>query len=122
MFGLGKKKGPQEVSLNSDQYKFEVDPDQNILDAAYFVISKNSKRFFMAYLFGFLIHRKLSSIELSMSDQHETVFKFNWSFLWALNNVFSDTGPNSIFATSDKVTICLLFFFIGNCLIVSIEL
>ena len=34
MFGLGKKKGPQEVSLNSDQYKFEVAPDQNILDAA----------------------------------------------------------------------------------------
>ena len=34
MFGLGKKKGPQEVSLNSDQYKFEVEPDQNILDAA----------------------------------------------------------------------------------------
>ena len=29
MFGLGKKKGPQEVSLNSDQYKFEVEPDQN---------------------------------------------------------------------------------------------
>ena len=34
MFGLGKKKGPQEVSLNSDQYKFEVEPEQNILDAA----------------------------------------------------------------------------------------
>ena len=34
MFGLGKKKGPQEVNLNSDQYKFEVEPEQNILDAA----------------------------------------------------------------------------------------
>jgi len=34
MFGLFKKAGPQEVSLNSDQYKFEVQPDQNILDAA----------------------------------------------------------------------------------------
>ena len=34
MFGLGKKKGPQEVNLNSDQFKFEVAPDQNILDAA----------------------------------------------------------------------------------------
>ena len=34
MFGLGKKKGPQEVSLNSGEYSFEVEPDQNILDAA----------------------------------------------------------------------------------------
>ena len=34
MFGLFKKAGPQEVSLNSDQYKFEVQPEQNILDAA----------------------------------------------------------------------------------------
>jgi len=33
MFGFGKKK-PQEVTLNSDQYKFEVEPEQNILDAA----------------------------------------------------------------------------------------
>ena len=34
MFGFGKKKGPQEVSLNSDQFKFEVEPEQNVLDAA----------------------------------------------------------------------------------------
>ena len=34
MFGLGKKKGPQEVSLNSGEYSFEVEPEQNILDAA----------------------------------------------------------------------------------------
>ena len=34
MFGLGKKKGPKEVSLNSGEYSFEVEPDQNILDAA----------------------------------------------------------------------------------------
>ena len=34
MFGLGKKKGPQEVSLNSGEYSFDVEPDQNILDAA----------------------------------------------------------------------------------------
>ena len=27
MFGLGKKKGPQEVSLNSGEYSFEVEPD-----------------------------------------------------------------------------------------------
>ena len=33
MFGFGKKK-PQEVKLNTDQYSFEVDPEQNILDAA----------------------------------------------------------------------------------------
>jgi len=33
MFGFGKKK-PQEVTLNSNQYKFEVEPEQNILDAA----------------------------------------------------------------------------------------
>ena len=32
VFGLGKKKEPQEVSLNNDQYKFDVEPDQNILD------------------------------------------------------------------------------------------
>ena len=34
MFGLGKKKGPQEVSLNSGEYSFDVEPEQNILDAA----------------------------------------------------------------------------------------
>ena len=34
MFGLGKKKGPQAVSLNEDQFTFDVEPDQNILDAA----------------------------------------------------------------------------------------
>lgn len=34
MFGLFKKAGPQEVSLNDGQIKFEVLPDQNILDAA----------------------------------------------------------------------------------------
>jgi len=34
MFGFGKKKGPKEVSLNSDQFKFEVEPEQNVLDAA----------------------------------------------------------------------------------------
>ena len=33
MFGFGKKK-PQEVKLNTDQYSFVVDPEQNILDAA----------------------------------------------------------------------------------------
>ena len=34
MFGFGKKKGPQAVSLNSDQFTFDVEPEQNILDAA----------------------------------------------------------------------------------------
>ena len=34
MFGLFKKAGPQEVTLNGDEHKFEVQPDQNILDAA----------------------------------------------------------------------------------------
>ena len=31
MFGFGKKK-PQEVKLNTDQYSFEVGPEQNIFD------------------------------------------------------------------------------------------
>ena len=51
-----------------------------------------------------------------------TVFKFNWSFLCALNKVFSDTGPNSIFATSESIIVRLVVFFIGNCLIVSMLL
>ena len=31
-----------------------------------------------------------------------TVLRLSWSLVWALKSVFSETGPNSIFATSDN--------------------
>ena len=44
-----------------------------------------------------------------------TIFKFNASFLCALNKAFSDTGPNSMLATSASLTMLSLPFFSGNC-------
>ena len=49
-----------------------------------------------------------------------TVFKFFAFFLCALNRVFSETGPNSIFATSDNNIALSLTFLIGSDFIVSI--
>ena len=51
-----------------------------------------------------------------------TVLKFIWSLVWALNKVFSETGPNSIFATSESNIIFLEDFLIGYCFIVLISL
>ena len=51
-----------------------------------------------------------------------TVFKLSWSLVWALKSVFSDTGPNSMLATSDSRITWLSVFLIGSCLIVSMSL
>ena len=48
-----------------------------------------------------------------------TVFKLSAFLLCALNKVFSETGPNSIFATSESITTLSLFFLRGSCFIVS---
>ena len=48
-----------------------------------------------------------------------TVFKLAAFFLWALNKVFSETGPSSTFAMSERVVTLSLFFLRGSCLIVS---
>ena len=42
-----------------------------------------------------------------------TVFKFKSSLLWALNKVFSETGPNSNFAIFSSLIILFFVFFIG---------
>ena len=39
-----------------------------------------------------------------------------------MNKVFSETGPNSIFATSDNKSTFFSFFLIGNCFILSMSL
>jgi len=48
-----------------------------------------------------------------------TVFRLSAFLLCALNKVFSETGPNSVFGTSESISTFSLFFLFFCCFIVS---